>query len=393
MLVRYYGHFQLPSGYGHAARELAKALDAADVEQELVTVGPRQPGWEPEDLAELYVPALDRGPAHPVDPDVAIVHTLPGDCHRVLEAAGLRRGAGPKLVAYTTWEALTAPLDIVQPLYDCFDQVWTPSRASALALGSNGLHGSGRDRARAELVTHVVPHCYDDSEVRPSGSDGNSEEFRRKFRFYWVGAWTARKNPAGLIRAFAHAFYPGADVELVLHSPGVSLDTFVATLATTGLEQDALPPIVISTQYLTWGSLARFHAEADVFVSAARGEAWNLPAFDALLAGRHVITQYGLGSDEFLADTSADLVDGWEAPAQVDVTMASSDGGEMTVKTIGAQGLSSRSLWLEPNLSSLAEAMRSAYESRKRTIKIDYDVAARFGYAAVAELVLKVLET
>lgn len=388
MLVRYYGHFQLQTGYGHAARELAKALDAADIEQELVTVGPRPAGWEPEDLAELYVPALDRGPAHPVDPDAVIVHTLPGDCHRVLEAAGLRRGAGPKLIAYTTWEALTAPLEVVQPLYDCFDQVWTPSRVSAQALGMNGLHGSGRDRERAELVTHVVPHCYDDHEVRPSGQYLDE----RKFRFYWIGAWTARKNPAGLIRAFAHAFYPGANVELILHSPGTSLDTFVATLATTGLEQADLPPIVISTQHLTWASLTRFHAESDCFVSAARGEAWNLPAFDALLAGRHVITQYGLGSDEFLSDTSADLVDGWEAPAQVDVTMASSDGGEMTVKTIGAQGLTSRSLWLEPNLSSLAEAMRSAYEARRRTIKIDYDIASRFGYVVVAKQALDLLE-
>jgi glycosyltransferase involved in cell wall biosynthesis len=384
MLVRYYGHFQLATGYGHAARELAKAMDGR------ATIAARTIGRVPGDW-ELDLPGEWFGP-EAGDPDAVIVHTLPGDCHRVLEAAGLRRGAGPKLVAYTTWEALTAPHEIIAPLYSHFDHVWTPSRASALAMGENGEHGNPVDRSEAARSTHVVPHCYDDREVRPSGSDGNSEEFRRKFRFYWIGAWTARKNPAGLIRAFAHAFYPGADVELVLHSPGCSIDTFVATLATTGLEQANLPPIIISTQHLTWASLTRFHAEADCFVSAARGEAWNLPAFDALLAGRHVITQYGLGSDEFLSDTSADLIDGWESPAQVDVTMASSDGGEMTVKTLGAQGLSSRSLWLEPNLSSLAEAMRSAYENRKRTIKIDYDVAQRFGYAAVARQALDLLE-
>lgn len=374
MLIRYYGHFQLSTGYGHAARELSKALCAAGAILELVTVGPRAPDWAPdESIADLFEPAQ-------AEPDVVITHTLPGDCHRVLEAAGLRKGTGPKLVAQTTWEALTSPRDIVQPLYDGFDQVWTPSHASAQALAMHG--GHIRDRIQ------VVPHCYDTHEVRPSGQYLDD----RKFRFYWVGAWTARKNPAGLIRAFAHAFCPDENVELVLHSPGVSLDTFVATLATTGLQQNELPPIVISTQHLTWASLARFHAEADCFVSAARGEAWNLPAFDALLAGRHVITQHGLGSDEFLTDTSADLVDGWEAPAQVDVTMASSDGGEMTVKTIGAQGLTSRSLWLEPDLSSLAEAMRSAYQNRKRTIKIDYDVAQRFGYAAVAKHALDLLE-
>jgi hypothetical protein len=36
--------------------------------------------------------------------------------------------------------------------------------------------------------------------------------------------------------------------------------------------------------------------------------------------------------------------------------------------------------------------MRAAFESRKRTIKIDYNVAERFGYAAVAKQVLDALE-
>jgi glycosyltransferase involved in cell wall biosynthesis len=390
MLIRYYGHFQLSTGYGHAARELARSLDAALVGLELITVGPRPQGWEPEgDMSELYVPWLERGAGWlGSDPDVILVHTLPGDCHRVLELAGLRRGAGPKLVAYTTWEALTAPLEVVQPLYDCFDEVWTPSQASAQALGVNGLHGSGRDRESAASRTRVIPHCYNDSrpEVEPEYSDPG------KFRFYWAGAWSARKNPGGLIRAFALAFYPGAKVELVMHSPGCSMDVFVAALAATGLRQNELPPIVLSNQHLSDAALATLHRGADCFVTAARGEAWNLPAFDAMLAGRHVISQYGLGSDEFLVDTSADLIDGWEAPAQVDVAFARSDDGSISMKTTGAQGLTSRSLWLEPNLSSLADAMRSAYEARKRTITINYDVAGRFGYAAVAKQVLNVLE-
>ena len=380
MKVRYYGHHHLPTGYGRAALELAWALDRTDTALQVVAVGPQPPDvpWPiPGDLLE------------PIEqPDAVIVHTLPGDCHRVLEAAGLRRGEGPKLVAYTTWEALTAPLAVVQALYDSFDQVWVPSRITGQALAANGLHGSGRDRESAERRTHVVPHCYDENAVQRSDKYSDAG----KFRFYWVGAWTARKNPAGLIRAFANAFHPGTRAELVLHSPGCSIDTFVATLAATGLQQSELPPIVISNQHLTDSALAELHAQADCFVSAARGEAWNLPAFDALLAGRHVITQYGLGSDEFLSDTSADLIDGWEAPAHVDVAAASSGDGSVTFKTIGAQGLTARSLWLEPNLSSLSNAMQSAYEIRKRTIKIDYDVASRFGYAAVANRVLELLE-
>jgi glycosyltransferase involved in cell wall biosynthesis len=380
MKVRYYSHAHMPSGYGRAALDLAMALDRADVQVEVVTMGARPPDvpWPiPGDMGEPIE-----------DPDVIIVHTLPGDCHRVLEAEQLRRGAGPKLIAYTTWEALTAPESIVQPLYDSFDEVWSPSQPSALALGVNGLHGSGRDRESAEKRTRVIPHCYDETgtTIAPEYSDPG------KFRFYWIGAWTSRKNPGGLIRAFALAFGAGSRAELVLHSPGTSLDVFVAALAATGLEQRELPVITLSNQHLTDKSLAALHAQADCFVTAARGEAWNLPAFDAMRAGRHVISQYGLGSDEFLVDTSADLIDGWESPAQVDLSQAYADDGSITFKRKCAQGISSRSLWLEPNLSSLANALQSAKEQHKRNITINYDLAARFSYAAVAKQVLHVLE-
>lgn len=380
MKIRYYSHAHLTTGYGRAALDLIMALDRAHVRLEAVTMGPRPPDvpWPiPGDLCEP-IP----------DPDVVIVHTLPGDCHRVLETEGLKRGAGPKLVAYTTWEALTAPEQIVQPLYDSFDEVWTPSQASARALGANGLHGSGRDRESAERRTRVIPHCYDSEAVRPSDEYFDTG----KFRCYWIGAWSARKNPGGLIRAFASVFYPDSRAELVLHSPGTSMDVFVAALAQTGMSQRELPKIILSNQQLAPSALAALHQQADCFVTAARGEAWNLPAFDAMLAGRHVISQYGLGSDEFLVDTSADLIDGVESPSQVDVKFASADDGSLTVKTVGAQGLTSRSLWLEPNLCSLATAMRHASDARLRNIEINYDVAARFGYAAVANQVVNVLE-
>jgi glycosyltransferase involved in cell wall biosynthesis len=377
--IRYYSHLQQQTGYGRAARELAAALDIACHRLELRTIGPRVVDWTP--------PAGTDEVIH--DPDAIIVHTLPGDCHRVLELEGLRRGDGPKLVAYTTWEALTAPPEVLQPLVEHFDQVWVPSAATASALAT----ALPRTSAHGEPdIIKVVPHCYDDTVVQPLRVPLADPIDVARFRFYWVGAWTARKNPGGLIRAFALAFGPGSRAELVLHSPGCSIDTFVAALAATGLSQRELPTITLSNQHIPESSIGTLHRESDCFVTAARGEAWNLPAFDAMLAGRHVIAQYGLGSDEFLCDTSADLIDGWESPAQVDLSQAYADDGSITFRSKGAQGVNARSLWLEPNLCSLADAMRSAVESHKRTIKINYNVAERFGYAAVAKQVLNVLE-
>lgn len=383
MRLRYYGHQRQRTGYGMAARNLLQALDCC-------AYGPQRSAFPWLDLRNLGrmdhdLPATMEGYERPLaDPDVVLVHTLPRDCHRVLELEGLKRGDGPKLIAYSTWEALAAPPEILQPLVESFDQIWVPSTVNAQAflaeLGHTSAHGDPG-------MIRVLPHCFDEEVTFET-----VEKTRGAFRFYWVGAWTARKNPGGLIRAFARAFTSRDNVELVMHSPGCSMDTFVATLAATGLEQRELPAITLSNAYLDEDGMASLHHGADCFVTATRGEAWNLPAFDALLHGRHIISQYGLGSDEFLVNTSADLIDGLESPAAVDVKFIESSDGEMRLKTVGATGLTSRSLWLDPNLSSLADAMRSAYESEHRTIEIGYDVAQRFGYAAVANLAMNMLE-
>lgn len=369
MRIRYYGHLQQETGYGRAALDLASALSRAGHQIDVRTIGPRPEAWAPP--AELA--------GGPGVVDAVIVHTLPGDCHRVLELEGLRRGTGPKLVAYTTWEALSAPPHLVGALIAGFDQVWVPSWATAAAFKADELGGES---------VHVLPHCFDESFYRPLAAWNGFV-----YRFYWIGAWTARKNPSGLIRAFSRIFGPADPVGLVLHSPGCSPSSFAQALAETGLDQADLPLISLSNRSLSSDEIAQLHVEADCFVTAARGEAWNLPAFDAMLAGRHVISQRGLGSDDFLQHTTAELVNGWEAPAMVDVVASRADDASITVKTVGAQGLTSRSCWLEPDLWALSEAMRWAVQRRTRTIDLAYDPVERFGYAAVAKLALDMLET
>lgn len=313
--TRIYSHAHQDTGYGRAARDMLTALDRAKgMELEFRQVG--APGARDDIPGRLHRPIET--------PDVVIVHTLPGDCSRVLELEGLLQGEGPKLVAYTTWEALTMPDVIADSLLENFDQVWVPSKATQAAFAP--LPGAG---PRLAKTTRVIPHCYDEHAgfpaILPRESMGISPTSPdpSRFRFYWVGAWTARKNPMGLMRAFALAFGPDDHVELIMHSPGCTTDMFIAALAQTGLEQAQLPAITLSNRFMDATALASLHRNVDCFVTAARGEAWNLPAFDAMLAGRHVISQYGLGSDEYLARTTAELTDGWEAPAHVDVELTS----------------------------------------------------------------------
>jgi glycosyltransferase involved in cell wall biosynthesis len=385
MRVRYYGHVGRLTGYGQAGADLCMSLLAAGAELEIGVIG-KPPPSEAAVALEHYdaLRARLRHEHEMTTPDVVIVHTLPLDCARVVELVGC--GDSP-CVAYTTWEAASAmPEEVTTALGD-FDQVWVPSYQAWCAMGGTPTIFDGRsDR----LV--IVPHAFDPATL---------EERRRKsfnfdlgYRFYYSGAWTSRKNPAGILRAWAMAFGKddGPGVGLVLHCPGAHQEQFAIALHQTGLTPDQMAPVVFRTQPLSDMEYLDLHRKHDCFVTATRGEAWNLPAFDAMLAGRHVIHPIGMGADDYLEDTSAHRYGGMLAPASVDVTVTERMAGVVKLSIVGAQGLSSRSTWLEPNLVVLADAMKSAYRGRCRDLTIDYDVADRYGYPAVGKTALTALE-
>jgi glycosyltransferase involved in cell wall biosynthesis len=384
MKVRYYGHVGQTTGYGRAAADNCMALLATgQVELEI-----RPLGKPPRDE---MIDALS-GPRHVLgrhiradheltDPDVVIVHTLPLDCKRV---HGVVVASGPTInetlaakpwVAYTTWEALTPiPEDLGIGL-SLFDQVWCPS--------------SKHHYSPSDTAVYVIPHAFDPESLSPRRTV-RLERPEDRFRFYAMGAWSSRKNPAGVLRAWARAFGPDDPVELVMHCPGAT-EQLVTAVYQTGCH-DQMAPVIHSTKHREEAYVWGLHASSDVYVTASRGEAWNLPAFDAMLAGRHIIAPTPQGSDEFLEGTSASRYDGFSLPAMVDVAITDRANGAISLAVNGAQGLSARADWLEPNISMLAFLMQQAFIDRRRELDVTYDPIERFGYEAVGKLALAALE-
>jgi glycosyltransferase involved in cell wall biosynthesis len=324
--------------------------------------------------------------------DVVIVHTLPADCARVLELAKVQCD---HLVAYTTWEALSAPSKDIADALAPFHQVWVPSWRTAEAIDPVLVPRDPRDHGAVRVVPHAF--CEETLPARRADHPHNTVPLEdRKFRFYYIGGWNGRKNPTGVIRAWAHAFRPDDEVELTLHCPGTPRDTLVGALAATGLAIKEMAPISWSPIAITDAEVLDIHRRGDCFVSASRGEAWNLPAFDAMLAGRHIICPAGQGSDEFLEDTSACRYAGQPAPAFADVHVGKSstaEGGEgIAIRRVVAQGLTSRAVWIEPDLIALSQAMDDAHTLGTRTLTCNYDPVERFGYRAVGAILNTHLE-
>lgn len=390
MKVRLYSHIGRRSGYGKAGCELAMSLLAAGIDLEIRPIDSIPESEAGTMLAEHHVPLatrVRRDDQLDPKPDAIIVHTLPMDCWRLLDMVNLHK-IPTKFVAYTTWEAFSAaPAEMIAQLAG-FDQVWVPSLKNAETFGELDKNPTFPDAPRK---VRVVPHAFWEGslEERQRTTADPASKTHRPFLFYYTGAWTSRKNPAALVRAYARTFTKEDDVELVLHLPATQPELLLSALASTAVPMDQMPKISHSFKVVPEHAMIGMHREMDCFVTATRGEAWNLPAFDAMLAGRKVIAPGDMGSDDFLRDTGASLYGGMVSLAVNDVKIEPKlpgTSGPAVCKPIGAQGLTCRATWLEPDLIRLCEHMKNVYEFRKRTMEVRYDPAGRYGYSAVGKI-------
>lgn len=391
-LVRYYGHVGYPSGYGDAANELCMAILAAGYELEIQTNGTQLPArYLP--LASCVRATQDLRP-----PDVVVVHTLPLDCASLLAAEHIRElYPHAQCICYTTWEgtAGSASLAFLEAV-DRFDMIWVPSQHNLSSL-----------IACVAATVAIVPHSFDDAGWREHWQTTldlrNAQLAARpddgelgRFWFYYIGAWTVRKNVPGLIRAFISEFTDADNVGLHIHSAGASRRDYQTAVLACGVPDEHHAPVVLTTDRLT--SDAIIHVERDCFVTASRGEAWNLPAFHALMHARMVIAPWAQGSDDFLADTSAYFYGSYPSPAHGDVVLIQREdappGYGVAQLQIG-QGMTARDTWQEPDLYQLARTMRAAYANRanRATLDVRYDIAERFGRRAVAKRIKQLIES
>lgn len=382
MRVRYYGHVGQRTGYGRAAEATCHALLAAGVDLDIRALAP---------LGQLHMERASMLPLASLiqkssgSPDVVIVHTLPLDTARVLSIERLAKGQGPKLVAYTTWEGSSSMPDSFLRAFGAFDAVCFPS---AHNLNLVPFEVGGPDEFSVFVVPHALIDCHVGVEEQPSPPE---------FEFYYVGAWSGRKNPAGLIRAFASEFDRTEDVTLTLYCAGASREDYVCAMTATGLPQPSHPRVGFIHNFVADVVLERRHATPGCFVTATRGEAWNYPAFDAMMARRSIIAPNLMGHADFLARTSARRFSGRDQPAKSDVRVAEPIPGQsehaLNLRVVGAQGLDCRATWIEPDLRELAQRMRRIYENNERTLTVEYDPAERYSSKTVGDNFRKNLES
>jgi glycosyltransferase involved in cell wall biosynthesis len=292
----------------------------------------------------------------------------PGDAARFLPHARAL-GEEKRSAAVVWWESETG-LDTGSGAYHQFDGfvVFSEFVRSALVAG-----GISPERIRRLLFPFVPPSPRPGSRRAERARLGFSEgDFVFMFHFDFMSGYR-RKNPEGLLRAFAEAGFRDGKTKLLIKTIRADaaprdFERLRETVAMLGLE----PSVRIHEGVVERAAMWAMLDASDCYVSLHRGEGLGLGMLETMWLGKPVIaTRYG-GNLEFMSDESSFLVDAAMAPAVDD---------HPAYRDVVA--------WAEPRIDQAAAWMREVRDisdsALSRARRAAEDVRARFHPERIAE--------
>lgn len=284
--IAYFGPWNYENGLGAASREMLNALRHTNAHINAYPV------TKPFHIHRLICP-----PVETLDfsgrPDIAIVHLNP-DSWNVLtsEQRAIIRSAKQR-IGYWVWETDRLPPAWQQELHSV-DRIWAPSTYCADVFA-----------AEVGVPVDVVPHP-----VRvPARIASDRETTLRRFGidpqlkvilYIFDGAsYLVRKNPDGLIRAFAASGLATRGWTLVLKTKHL-YDRPDAGKALVALAA-ATPGVRILEVSLYPDEVTSLLAAADLYASPHCSEGFGLTVAEAMAVGKPVVATDYAGTKDFVA--------------------------------------------------------------------------------------------
>jgi glycosyltransferase involved in cell wall biosynthesis len=337
------GYFGSPTGVGQSARALARAAEAAG----------------------LPVARIDAGAAGALPPSrdlfaVNLFHVNADGAASIVETCGPTLHRGRANVAYWYWETEDFP-DRWRDRFAYFDEIWVASEFCRAAIARP-----------APIPVVVVPPA-----VMVGRADAVNAKAGSPFTFLTVcdaRSGPERKNPLGVVRAFARAFPDGRGVRLTVkisNAPSGLVDSLRRAASGSQVE--------IDDSLSNRGDIEGLLAECDAYVSLHRAEGFGFPIAEAMALGKPVIATDYSGSQEFVDDAAGFPV-------------------AFRLVTLGRaiEPYDANTRWAEPDEEDAAAAMRRVVEdvpeARRRAEVGQRRVASRYGLEPVGRRVRERLE-
>lgn len=347
MRLAFSGFFQDFSGYGEAARRVLSALWLIpELELELGNVLTDGQGQMPT------TPEVERLYRQPITghPDVHLIFASP------TQFPELKR-VGVRTIGLTCWETSKLHHTALEGL-KCLDWVIVPSRHNQDVLQDTG-----------GLPSSVVPFpILADPPVGELPLAISDDDYV----FYAIGSWQERKNLMGVLVSYLTTFEETDNVHLVVKASGAVSPDAVLKYLRASINLPRLPRVSMVAERWKPEEVWALHWRANCYVSLARGEAFGIPALDAMQAGSQVISSGWGGQADILR---------WRIPIRF-------VNWRMTPVVQAYPYFSGDQLWADPDLCDAKSLMRSVYERRAPAQKYDL---AEFAPVEVAKRLQRVL--
>jgi hypothetical protein len=342
-----------PTGYAMSARELLRSLDEAGVRTSYEYVyGPGTPFTvpEPDGLGDHRLDAIARRFAGR-RPDVSVVYAQ-GDV--------FRKNRGRHRIGYTMLEVDGFPGEWVRQANE-MDEVWVPS-----AFNRDGLAASGVTKP-----LHVMPLGVDPDHFHPEirGVPNPNGDFVFLSNF----EWNERKAPQLLLSVFNRTFRASEPVLLVCKVLNRQWERNVtAEVRALGLPSTGGRVAFLYNRDYPYSQMGTLYRSADCYVSASRGEGWDMPLLEAMACGLPAIATDWGAHREFVHDGIA-----WPLRIRGLVPAVSYNPNYEGFR------------WADPDPDHLAGLLRHVFENRDEArakgARAAAEMAARWSWRRAAE--------
>ena len=339
MKVLYVGCYRDGTGWGNAAIDYILSLDAAgiDVVPRAIKLNNKQ--------VELPSRIIELENKSSKSCDVCIQHTLP---HFMEYSNAFKKN----IALYATETSNFIDSDWSRRI-NMMDEAWVINNQMAHVSVDSGV----------TVPIKVVPHATDFSKFERTYDKLDFPSARDSFVFYTVADWSKRKNIESFIRAFHTEFEPEEPVSLLIKTNKHGVEPEQLALSVRDMCNAVKTKIkkfdninkykedLIVTDYTTELELYRLHNSCDCFVMPSYGEAWCIPAFDAMGFGKTPICTNIGGMSDFIKGAGF-LIEGRMEPVY---------GMMDTLPNL----FTPNEDWCSIDINGLREVMRHVYENAK----------------------------
>jgi GT2 family glycosyltransferase/glycosyltransferase involved in cell wall biosynthesis len=279
-----------PTGYAMSAQAIVKSLDDANVRiQYKYVYGPNTPFPVPEkeDMQHNRLNVICKRP-FPKKPKVSVVYGQ-GDV--------FERNQGKYKIGFSMLEVDGFPAEWIRQA-NKMDEIWVPSEFNRQTMLACGL----------KRPIYKIPLGVDCNYFNPqitSLKNNNND-----YVFFTNIEWGERKNPQMQLQQFNQTFKAHDDVCLIAklnnRDPSINLQQAIKNLK---LKSSGGRIYFIINRVFDFYQLPLLYRSIDCYITAGRGEGWDMPLMEAMACGLPTIATNWGAHQEFATEQNSYLLD------------------------------------------------------------------------------------